>query len=63
MVVAEIRENCSGVWTGQLRESDTGAQIGRPWVARSRGELIATMRKWVPLSHLVFQDRMDPTDP
>lgn len=63
MIVAEISENLSGVWSGQLRESDTGDPLGESWQAQSRAELIATMRHWLPLSHVTFQDRMDPLDP
>lgn len=63
MVVAEISENVCGLWNGQLRDSDSGDPIGPPWHAESRSALIAEMRRWVPLSHLSFQDRMNPLDP
>jgi len=63
MIVAEISGNRCGLWNGQLRESDTGDAIGGIWQAHSRGELIAKMRHWLPLTHLVFLDRMNPLDP
>jgi len=63
MVVAEISDNASGIWNGQLRESETGQPIGQAWCAGSRSELIALMRHWLPLTHLMFLDRMDPLDP
>ena len=63
MIVAEISENVSGLWLGQLRESETGDRVGETWSAESRSALISEMRYWLPLSHLAFYDRMDPLDP
>ena len=63
MVIAEIHENCSGVWSGQLVESENGRPIGERWSAATRSGLIATINKWVPLTHLKFRDCMDPLDP
>ena len=63
MIVAEISGNVSGQWNGQLRESDSGEPVGESWHSDSRGGLIAKMRHWLPLTHIEFQDRMNPIDP
>jgi len=63
MVIAEIHENSSGLWTGQLVETENGARIGESWSAASRAGLIGMMNKWVPLTHLTYRDCMDPLDP
>lgn len=63
MVIAEIHGNSAGLWTGRLRDSETGQPMSGIWQARSRSELIAEIKRWTPLSHLLFRDRMDPLDP
>jgi len=63
MVMFEIKSNSSDRWSGSLLESETGDIIGEEWQASSRSELIAEVIKWVPLTHLRFQDAMDPLDP
>jgi len=63
MVVAEIHDNQSGLWVGQLCEWGTGEPIGAPWIAKSRSELIGKMRSEIPLTHLSFRDTLDPLDP
>lgn len=63
MIEAEIWENETHLWRGQLRDPWTGTRMGEVWSAPSRGELISLMRKWIPLSHMRFYDRVDPLDP
>ena len=59
----EIKSNCSDRWWGNLLETETGDVIGEEWSAPSRSELIGAVLKWVPLTHMQFQDAMDPFDP
>jgi hypothetical protein len=62
MVIAEIRAVHMGDWRGRLRDSLTGEHIGpEEWRADQRGALIGLMRKWIPLSHLLFLDVDDPS--
>jgi hypothetical protein len=56
MIVAEIHPTHLGDWRGQLRDTQTGQQIGEEWQAPQRGALISKMRKWIPLTHLSFRD-------
>jgi hypothetical protein len=63
MIVAEIRENASGLWIGQVRDPVTGSLEHTVFQAWNRGTLIAEMKYRLPLSHLVFEDRFCPTDP
>ena len=63
MLVAEIHENVSDIWVGQVRDTDTGELDGLVLLAYSRGSLIALMRYQLPVTHLAFEDRLCPTDP
>lgn len=63
MLVAEIHTNVSGLWLGQVRDTETGELDGLIFKALSRGTLIALMRYRLPVSHLAFEDRFCPTDP
>ena len=63
MVVAELIPHCSGIWSGQLLEEESGRSLGEPWFADSRSELISKMSYWLPLTHLKFRDAMNPLEP
>lgn len=60
---AEIWSNVSGLWFGQLIDPITGDKHFMVFTATSRGSVIAEMRYRLPLTHLIFEDRIDPTDP
>ncbi|ATI82268.1 hypothetical protein A6768_21240 [Sphingobium yanoikuyae] len=59
-MVAEIWEGHT-CWFGQLVDEDSGKRDGTIFTAISRGSVIAQISIWVPLTHLKFEDRMDPT--
>lgn len=56
MITAEIRFLRLGLWTATLVDSANGSPCGERWEASSRSELIGLVRKWIPLSHLIFRD-------
>jgi hypothetical protein len=60
---AQIWSNVSGLWFGQLMDPWTGARDALVFTAKSRGSVIAEMRYRLPLTHLIFEDRIEPTDP
>ena len=55
MVYAGISEVEDG-YIGQMHDEVTGQRFGQVFAARERGELIAKMKMWVPLTHLIFRD-------
>ena len=61
MVYAEIRAVHLNDWRGRLRDGITNQFLGdEEWRADQRGALIGLMRKWIPLSHIMFIDVDDP---
>ncbi|HEY6815948.1 MAG TPA: hypothetical protein VI168_10450 [Croceibacterium sp.] len=60
MVYAELRAVNLNDWRGRLRDGITNQPMGEEWQADQRGALIGLMRKWIPLSHMVFIDVDDP---
>jgi hypothetical protein len=60
---AEIWSNVSGIWFGCLVDPWTGKRDFMTFTASSRGSIIAEMRYRIPLTHLIFEDRIDPFDP
>jgi hypothetical protein len=59
-MVAEIWEGHS-TWFGQMVDEYDGWRDRTIFVASSRGSVIAQITVRVPLSHLVFRDRLNPT--
>ncbi|MEK7343392.1 MAG: hypothetical protein AABZ73_06170 [Pseudomonadota bacterium] len=59
-MIAEIWEGHQR-WFGQLVDEGSGRRDGMIFTATSRGSVIAEIRIWVPLTHLKFEDRLDPT--
>lgn len=58
-MVAEIWEGHES-WFGQMVDERDGKRDRTIFVASSRGGIIAQIKMWVPLSHLIFRDRLNP---
>jgi hypothetical protein len=59
-VIAEIWEGHLN-WFGQMVDEHDGYRDRTVFVASSRGSIIAQITIWVPLSHLIIKDRLNPT--
>lgn len=63
MIEAHICSNVSGIWTGRLFDESIPIWDGQTWTASSRSELISLMKRSIPLKHINFVDKLEPTDP
>ena len=59
-IYARIRSATLNEWHGQLWDAEINRPIGELFVAHQRGALIGLIKKWVPLTHLLFIDVDDP---
>lgn len=59
-MVAEIWEG-HAYWFGQMVDEYDGHCDSTIFIAANRGGVIAQMSSWIPLTHLVFRDRFNPT--
>jgi len=63
MVQAQIWRNISGLWFGRLIDPVTGMPDWQLFEGDSRSGIIARIRLGMPLTHLLIEDCIDPTDP